>query len=272
MPDWRPDWRKEASRKVANSKLSAGDREEVSHELADYLEDLCGDAPSRGLDDRAAAQHAAAELHEDRHLGAHLYRARKGNPMNLNDRTKRLWLPGIVMLFAAAATLAASQVAGSWVYHAFTPTPVMGSLSVHATSYPELIRNLMRHNSAALTIYLAWVYTLPFLGALGAYCSRRARSSRAMQIVSGLFPMILFLAIFIGQRNVARQGTSLPFLAMDALPPAHMFFLFLSASSNLLLSWVVIPGAALLLGVLPFLWLDESHRQAHPSALRQSTD
>ncbi len=83
--------------------------------------------------------------------------------------------------------------------------------------------------------------------------------------------LVLFLAIFIGQRSVAQNGTSLPFLAMDALPPAHLFFPVLSTSSSLLLSCVVIPGAALLLGVLPFFWLDESQRP-RSSSLWRATD
>jgi hypothetical protein len=30
--------------------------------------------------------------------------------------------------------------------------------------------------------------------------------------------------------------------------------MFLSVSANLLLNWIIIPAAALLLGILPFLW------------------
>jgi hypothetical protein len=46
------------------------------------------------------------------------------------------------------------------------------------------------------------------------------------------------------------------------------FFPFLTTFSNLLLTWVVIPAAALLLGVLPFLWKSciRGHDNA-PSAL-----
>jgi hypothetical protein len=252
--DRRPDWREEASRKLANSKLSAAEREEISRELSGYLEDFCSDAPARGLDDSAAMQSAAAELHEDKHLGAKLYRARKENPMYLNDRTKRLWLPGISTLLASAALLAAFQVLALGLYHALALTPTVGSLSIHARTYPELVRNVMRHDSAALMVYFGWLCTLPVLGALGAYWSRRVGSSRFVQITTALFPLALFLAIFVGQQDVGQRGTSLPFLAMDALPPAHIFFMFLSVSANLLLNWIIIPAAALLLGILPFLW------------------
>ena len=247
------DWNSEAARKLANSELSPEEREEISRELSGYLEDLCSDAPARGLDDSAATQSAAAELHEDKHLGAHLYRARKEGNMDLNDRTRRFWLPGMSMLFATAALLAAFQVLALGLYHALALTPLVGSLSMHAKTYPELVRNVMRHNGAALLVYLAWLFTLPFLGALGAYWSLRAGSHRSAQLATGLFPLLLFFAIFIGQHAVGQRGTSLPFLAMDALPPAHLFFMFMSVSSNLLLNWVVMPGVALLLGVLPFL-------------------
>ncbi|HLJ42244.1 MAG TPA: hypothetical protein VKT50_12220 [Candidatus Acidoferrales bacterium] len=253
------DWRSEASGMLANSKLAPAERDEVSRELAGYLEDLCSDAPAHGLDESPTTQRAAAELYEDKHLGAHLYRARREGTMN--DRTKQLWLPGMSMLFASAALLAAFQVLALGLYHALALTPMVGSLSLHARTYPELVRNVMRHNSAALMIYFGWLCTLPFLGALGAYWSRRVGSSRSVQITTALFPLVLFLAIFVGQQDVGQRGTSLSFLAMDALPPAHVFFMFLSVSANLLLNWVLIPGAALLSGVLPFLIGTRSHRR-----------
>lgn len=262
MRDRRPDWREESARKLADSRLSAAEREEIARELAGYLDDLCSDAPARGLDDSAATQSAAAELHEEKHLGAKLYHARREGIMN--DRTKQLWLPGIVMLFAAAATLAASQVAGSSVYDAYAPTPQ----ATH--NLLELLAYLRRYRAAALLIYFGWLGMVPLLGAIGAYWSRHAGSARATQIAAGLSPLVLFLAIFIGQRSVAQKGTSLPFLAMDALPPAHLFFPVLSTSSSLLLSWVVIPGAALLLGILPFLRGNVSRENAQQIAERAS--
>lgn len=228
MRDWRPgrgsDWREEASRKLADSKLSAAEREEIARELSGYLEDFCSDAPSRGLDDSAAMQSAAAELYEDKHLGAHLYRARRENSMNLNDRVKRLWLPGLTMLLASAATLAIFQIAGLRPY--FQTVWFRGdSMTPHSVySY--------------LTIYVPWLCVLPFLGAAGAYWSRRAGSSRAIQVAAGVFPVLVFLAIFL---------VICPFsFAFDGLPVASAFV-------GALLSWVVIPGAALLLGILPFL-------------------
>lgn len=239
-----PDWIREAWRKLAGSKFSASEREDVSRELAGYLDDLCTESRAGCADEPSATARATRELHEDPRLGAHLYRARKEN--NMNDRTKQLWLPGIALMFVAAVTLALFQLAALRVFGAYAATP-------HGHDVPDLMSWLMKYRSAALIVYLTWLYVLPFLAAAGAWSSRRAGSGRAMQAASGLFPLALFLAIFAGQCMVSREGTSILFLAIDALPPAHLFFMFLPASGSLFLSWVAIPGAALLLGVLPFL-------------------
>jgi hypothetical protein len=222
------DWRAEASRKLADSRLSAAEREEVSRELAGHLQDLCDAARSNGQDEDAATQRAAAELHEDKHLGTHLYRARKENAMNLNDRVKHLWLPGLTMMLASAVTLAMFQIAGLRPY--FQTVWFRGdSMTPHSVySY--------------LTIYVPWLCVLPFLGAAGAYWSRHVGSGRAARLTVGLFPALVFLAIFLVFVPAS--------LAMGTLPPAEAF---IPAFAGLIVSWVVIPGAALLLGVLPFL-------------------
>lgn len=243
-----PDWIQQTSRKLAGSKFSPSEREEVSRELAGYLDDLCADSRVNNAGEPSATACATRELNEDPRLGEHLYRARKEN--NMNDRTKQLWLPGIALMFVAAVTLALFQLAALWTFRAYAVAP-------HGHNLPDLMSWLMKYRSAALIVYLAWLYVLPFLAAAGAWWSRRAGSSRAMQVASGLFPLVLFLAIFVGQCMVSREGTSLLFLAIDALPPAHLFFMFLPSSGSLFVSWVVIPAGALLLGVLPFLLVSQ---------------
>lgn len=152
--------------------------------------------------------------------------------MNLNDRVKRLWLPGMTILLASAASLTIFQIAGLRPY--FQTVWFRGdSMTPHSVySY--------------LTIYVPWLCVLPFLGAAGAYWSRRAGSSRVTQVAAGVFPVLVFLAIFlvIG-----------PFsFAFDGLPTA-------GGLAATVLSWVVIPGAALLLGVLPFLRASRAPRR-----------
>lgn len=226
MRDWRPDWREEASRKLANSKLSAAEREEISRELAGHLDDFCSDAPAHGLDDFAAMQSAVAELHEDKHLGAHLYRARREGTMN--NRTKQLWLPALTILLASAASLTILQLAGLRPY--FQTVWFRGDSMTPHSVYSYLI------------FYVPWLCLLPFLGAASAYWSRRVGSGRAARLAVGLFPVLVFLAIFLVFVPAS--------LAMGRLPSAEVF---IPAFAGLIVSWVVIPGAALLLGVLPFL-------------------
>jgi len=231
-PDSRPDWREEARRELADSKLTAAEREEVSRELAGYLEDLCADSPARGLDESAATQHAAAELHEDQHLGAHLYRARKEKRMQINDRTKRLWLPGTSMLLASVGFLAILQIAGFRPYF-LTLWLRGGPASPHGLGWP-------------LEMYFPWLFFLPFLGAAGAYWSRRAGGGAAVQAMAGFFCIFVFLASFL---------TTLLFafviggITGNISTPRTLSPEFAGAVA----SWVVIPAIALMLGVLPFL-------------------
>lgn len=225
-------WQEKARRKLANSLLSDVEREEISRELAGYLEDLCTDATAAGLDASAAAQidatrMASAELHEDKHLGATLYRARKENAVHINERTKRFWLPGTTILLASAVLLNILQFAGFSPY--FPRFWNAGFGSDVWTRY-------------SFFIYVPWLCILPFLGGAAAYWSRRSGSTRAVSVAAGLFPSVVLLALFVAFVPLA--------FAVDTLPPAKIF---VPALAGQILSWVVIPGAALFLGVLPFL-------------------
>jgi len=241
-----PDWHKRVSRKLEKSKFSAEERTEMSRELGDYLEDLCNDASSDRQHDRAAARKAIAELSEDKNLGANLFRARRECNMGLNDRTKHLWLPVLGMLLTSAALLVAFKFGGLWAYDAYAKAEPSGN-------FPTLIANIIRHRAVALLIYLGWLYTLPFLAAAGVHWSRRAGSGPIAQIASALSPLLLFSAIFVNQHAAEQYRTSLNFLAMDVLPSPHVFFPFCSSLTSTILTCIVIPGAALLLGVLPSL-------------------
>lgn len=220
------DWSSEVSRRLATSKLSDDERAEIARELAGYLDDLCVDARGNGNAAEASIiERAAAELHEDPYLGAHLARARKENTMN--DRTKRFWLPGTAILLASAAALEVLQFAG---FSPYFPRAWAGN----ASADPFLRYSLM--------LYFPWLCVLPFLGAIGAYWSRRTGSGPALRIAVGIFPAFVFLATFLVWVPAS--------LAIGALPSARTF---VPALAGFILSWVVIPGAALMLGVVPFL-------------------
>ena len=214
------DWKSEASRRLEHAKFSDSERDEISRELAGYLEDLCSDARSRGLDERAAVEHAIAELHQDARLGVKLHRARKENTMN--DRTKGLWLPGLFSLTASVVSLAIFEIAG-----------LRPDLLGHFGSVV---------NYSPVMISLPWLCVLPFLGAASAYFSRRAGCGRALRVAAGIFPVLVFLAAIVVVEPLSFAFIGVP--GINAILPA------IAAG---VLSLVVIPGVALLLGVVPFL-------------------
>jgi len=148
--------------------------------------------------------------------------------MNLNGATKRFWLPGTVVLLSSAALLAIFQLAG------FSPY------------FPHLWNARFDSNEVwlchSLLIYVPWLCALPFLGGGVAYWSRRQGSGPGLRIATGLFPVIVFLSALLVFLPLA--------LAMGTLPRANIY---VRTFAGQVLSWVVIPGAALLLGIVPFL-------------------
>lgn len=215
-----PDWKREASRKLKNSGFSSAEHEDVASELAGYLEDLCIDAHSRGLDERAASDSAFGELHNDARLGPKLYRARKEGTMN--DRTKGFWLPSFISLVAATVFLVIFESVGLRPY-----------LIGHFGS---------AMNYSPVEISLPWLCVLPFLGGASAYLSRRVGSGRALRLTAGLFPVLVFLAGIV-------IVVPLDF-AINGVPATTAIFPSIAGG---VLSMVIIPGVALLLGVVPFL-------------------
>ncbi|MFZ0213330.1 MAG: hypothetical protein WBE20_02635 [Candidatus Acidiferrales bacterium] len=245
------DWRNEVEQVLAAGKFSAAEREEISLELAGYLDDLYHAARNRGLDEAAAIKYAFAELHEDARLGQHLRRAREENTMN--DRTKRLWLPGLTILLSSVVLLETFQAIG---FSGFFFRIMMQ----HSGPAPNGLMRLVVNRDAGLLTYFVWLLGLQFLGAAGASWSRRAGSGRALQIATGLFPLLLFFAVALAEQAAAHVGTLSTMGELNSLAPGRAFFLFPSGA-GLFLSWVVIPGVALLLGILPFLRSNTAERR-----------
>ncbi len=238
------DWRNQVRRKLARARFSAAERAEISRELADHLDDLYESLRRDGLDDSAARARAFAELHEDPRLGLHLRRARKENPMNLNERTKCLWLPGIAMIVASGAVL---QILKRAIYSEYFAHVHIAP--GYAGSHNWILTRVLAYREASLLVYVFWLFLLPFLGAAGAWWARRAGSGRTLQLATGFFPLILFVTVLAG---VLGGEATFPFdFTYVFLPPR--VFPMIGGFSDLLLSWMVIPGAALFLGVLPFL-------------------
>jgi hypothetical protein len=86
-------------------------------------------------------------------------------------------------------------------------------------------------------IYLPWLFSLPVIGAMGAYLSSRAGGSKRAMLSSIIVPVVPYAVFFF---------LALPAMAIfnDRLRHNIMFIaLFVG-----LLAWVVAPAAALLTG------------------------
>jgi len=189
---------------------------EIVAELASHLEDLYENHRAQGVGESEAIELALKELADGRRLGRRL---RKAKENIMNERTRKFWLPALASVTAACFLVV-----------------VTAQLSYK----PHII--LLRSHAAAL-VYPLWLLGQPLMGALGAYCSRRAGGNRLTRLTAGLFPsIVMFAAICI---VALAQGLSLgrgEFGRMD--------FTMLARA---LMGVIVIPSAAMLMGAMPFL-------------------
>ncbi|HKF52878.1 MAG TPA: hypothetical protein VKB26_11240 [Candidatus Acidoferrales bacterium] len=231
------DWEREAQRRLENTNFPAAGRDEVARELADYLEEVSSDAQHRGLKESVSEDRAFTELHEDPHLGANLFRVCQEG--NMNDRTKRLWLPGFCILLMTEAVLYSVQL-GRFDYLLW----------------------LGQGHRWRIAINLPWLCALPVLGAVAAYWSRRNGAGRDVQVAAGLFPLLVFFGNFFGGPGVA----SLPVRLAFGQHSWGMHQLMVMYLPWILLGWVIIPLAALLLGVLSVLSQSNASLRPAPDA------
>lgn len=151
----------------------------------------------------------------------------------MNQRTKTLWLPGLISLTAAMVFLLFSELVSlqpRFLAPGFSVAVPTGSTSANVI----------------VVAYLPWLGLLPFCGAAGAFLSGRAGGQRPARLAAGLFPWI---ALFCLVAFLTLIGQIVPF--------QHEWFGFVT--KLLLLS--IPPAIALLLGVIPFL------KEAGPEAL-----
>ena len=137
----------------------------------------------------------------------------------MNNRTKRFWLPALISVIGACV---------------FLTILTLISLEPHM---------LVLRSRLPLMIYPVWVVAQPLFGAMGAYSSRRGGGDRLTRLAAGLFPSIVLLALTC--------GVTLAHTIVHAPGDLGSFDLVSFARTELF--FVVVPGAATLLGAMPFL-------------------
>jgi hypothetical protein len=210
------DWKVLVRERLGTHGSDSADQEEIVSELACHLADVYEDQRTQGRTESEAMACALEEVAGGRRLGRRIRNSKEGT---MNERTRKFWLPALASVTGACAFVA---------------------IVVQLSYLPRIV--LLRSEAATL-VYPVWILGQPLLGALGAYISRRAGGNRLTRLTAGLFPSIVMLAgicvVVLVQRLF--QGR-FDFGSVDAGMLARAMF-----------SVVLVPGAALLLGTLPFL-------------------
>jgi hypothetical protein len=133
----------------------------------------------------------------------------------MNRRVKAFWIPGLVILILSL---------GLW--------PVLRWAFPMGLQFEISLRRLFA------LVYPRWLLSLAALGALCAYWSRSAGGRVGERLVAALFPVFVQFVILS-----ARLVVTLPRTA-----PRHWADLFSG-----LLTWVLVPALAAVMGSLPFL-------------------
>ena len=216
-----PDWRGVVDQQLNMRELTSAQRDEIVAELAGHLEEICDERHAAGLSISQAADTALAEVADWPALSRRIEGAKLKEGV-MNQRTKSIWIPGLITLIFTSGALAMLEV---W------------RVQPHVT---------WMRAGIGLVFYTPWLIAQPTFGAIGAYLSRRAGGGRCARLTSGLFPALMMLASFfviLGVGFVLRMLRVSDDFRPEVWP-------ILAAHFGV---WVVIPGFALALGALPFL-------------------
>ncbi|HMD32548.1 MAG TPA: hypothetical protein VKG84_11615 [Candidatus Acidoferrales bacterium] len=209
------DWHRFVRERLGGQPRASVPSEEVIAELAEHLEDVYQDARRRGLSHEAAMASTKEQTSDWRLLAERIRRARAREDV-VSHTAKTIWVPGISVLFFASLLLLAM-------------TRLMPPTAWASPHGPWLVA-------------VPWLCAYLVFGALGAWWSYRAGGSMSERFFSGVFPAALHLAIFVTGAAAAMIGR-----------PWSSEYRQLAFLATVFLRWVMIPGAALALGTLPFL-------------------
>lgn len=214
-----PDWEHLVRACLRGLDLEADRAEEIVAELACHLGEIFEASLRSGLHERDAIQRALAEIPDWKRLCCRINRASREEG-NMSQRTKSLWIPGFAMVAVMLAGL-------------------IGAFRVNMYPYGLIVTS-----DYALLIYVPWLASLPLIGALGAYWSRRSGGDSSTALRACLIPVAILTAMFLTStpvtlfwifRSVLSLGRQLAYLGSCSL------------------HWAVYPSLLLLLGALPFL-------------------
>jgi hypothetical protein len=214
------DWRLLVQQRLAGLHIEDDEATQVIEELAGHLEENYQSLLRDGLSEEAAAQRALESVNDWQDLKRKIESSRN-KETHMSKRVAQFWLPAFVTLLLSMVLLAVIQIFGPdpWV-----DNPLRGGR--------------LRMTPVAV-VYVSWLIFLPFIGALGAYLSRRAGGRTLAVFSSIVFPVFPYVAFFVVGLPIAIMFDD--HVSHNITVPA--FFAGLAG-------WVIFPGAALLAGGL----------------------
>jgi hypothetical protein len=219
------DWDAFVKQHLGSSQIA--DAEDVARELAGHLEEYYEALRAQGLPEEEAFLRTCAETGNWKELRRGIISAKKEGAMI--DRVRQIWAPSLVTLSASVAAMALFI----W------------------TGIPPISWHLGK--ARGVELYLPWLLLLPLIGAAGGYMSRRSQGAKWQIYLGGTFPALAIAAIF---------GLTFPFVALY-VDPKVVPGCNLASLAAMTVSWVILPGIALCIGVaLQGLWNDQARKRA----------
>jgi hypothetical protein len=211
------DWQTLVEQRLASLALAPEEKNEVIAEVAAHLEDTCEEMLRQGMTEEDAVRRALANAGDWRDLRRKIL-AVKRKELIMQKRLRQLWIPGFLSLILCLLFQAALQKLG-W--------------------QPRIVWS----GPSSPILHVPWLAALPFIGALGAYVSSRAGSSRGTMLFVSVFPAIALTFAFLFM---------FPFsMTIELIAGRPVDF---SRVATVLLKdgigWLLVPGVALLAGGL----------------------
>ena len=215
-----PDWQELLRQRLTGLELDSAESAEVIEELAGHLEDQYQCLLQDGVSEKSAIYCVLENLADCSDLKFKIESSRK-KERPMNSRVSQFWLPAFLTILLAMSFLMIVEALGfePWVSAAWGGP--QGTVPV-------------------AVVYLPWLITLPFIGALGAYLSGRAGARGWTVFSSVIFPTVPYLVFCVIGLPIAMILDG--HIAHNIILPA--FFVGFGV-------WVLLPALALLAGGMP---------------------
>jgi hypothetical protein len=214
------DWQELVRQRLSGLALDVTEKDEVHAELAAHLEESYEALRVQGVPEQTAIRSTLSQVTNWQDLQRKILTAkRREYPMQ--KRLHQLWIPGFLTLTLSTIFLMTLQRLG------FQPRIVSWS------------------GPGTILFYVPWLLSLPVFGAVGACLSSRAGGSRGTVLLASVFPVLALTAAFLLMFPIG--------LIVERLTGNHVdFSIVATALLREGIGWLLVPGAALLAGGLPF--------------------